>query len=375
MPKQRRYKTDYPGVFYVMGSHVVTGQPERIYYIRYRRDGKMVEEKVGRQKQNKMTEAKASRIRAKKIDGEVLPNSEQREAVRASRVNRWTLSKLWDEYREQRVDYKGEVADKSRFTKHLEPEFGDLSPDEITTADVDRFRLRLLRSKSPQTVKLCLALFKRLVLFGARKGLTSMPAPAKLHIEMPHVDNEKTEDLTDEQLKALLKAMDEDHHVDAVGMMKMALFTGMRRGELFKLKWADIDFNRGFIFLEDPKGGVGKKIPLNAGTRELLEKHERRGSPFVFPGPSGGQRKDIRGPINRIKRRAGLPDDFRPLHGLRHAYASMLASSGKVDLFTLQNLLTHSTPGMTKRYAHLRDEALKNGAAVVDDLLKEAASK
>ena len=375
MPKQRRYKTGYPGVFYVMGSHVVTGQPERIYYIRYRRDGKMVEEKVGRQKQNKMTEAKASRIRGKKIDGEVLPNTEQREVVKSSRANRWTLSKLWDEYREQKVDYKGEIADKSRFTKHLEPAFGDLSPDEITTADVDRFRLRLLKSKSSQTVKLCLALLKRLVLFGARKGLTSMPTPAKFHIEMPRVDNEKTEDLTDDQLKALLKAMDEDHHADAVGMMKMALFTGMRRGELFKLKWADIDFNRGFIFLEDPKGGVGKKIPLNDAARELFEKHERRNSPYVFPGPSGKQRKDIRGPINRIKKRAGLPDDFRPLHGLRHAYASMLVSSGKVDLFTLQNLLTHSTPGMTKRYAHLRDEALKSGAAVAGELIKKAALK
>lgn len=375
MPRQKRFKTDYPGVFYVMGTHSVSGQPEKIFYIRYRRDGKMVEEKVGRQKQNKMTEAKASRIRAKKVDGELLPNSDQREVVKAARVNRWTVSKLWDEYRDQKVDYKGEIADKSRFTKHLEPAFGDFTPDEITTADVDRFRLRLLKSKSPQTVKLCLSLLKRLVLFGARKGLTPMPAPAKLHIEMPHVDNEKTEDLTDDQLKALLKAMDEDPHTHAVGIMKMALFTGMRRGELFKLKWADVDFNRGFIFLDDPKGGVGKKIPLNDASRELLKAHERQKSPYVFPGPHGGQRKDIRGPINRIKKRANLPDDFRPLHGLRHAYASMLASSGKVDLFTLQNLLTHSTPGMTKRYAHLRDEALKNGAAVAAELIGKVTSE
>ena len=375
MPKQERHKTDYPGVFYVMGTHVVSGMPERIYYIRYRRDGRMVEEKVGRQKQHKMTEAKASRIRAKKIDGELLPNADQREAVLAAKVNRWTLSKLWDEYREQKVDYKGEDSDKSRFTKHLEPVFGDLTPDEVTTADVDRFRLNLLKKKSPQTVKLCLALLKRLVLFGARKGLTSMPSPARLHIEMPHVDNEKTEDLTDEQLKALLKAMDNDPHIDAVAMMKLVLFTGMRRGELFKLKWEHVDFNRGFIFLDDPKGGVGKKVPLNEAAKNILECHDRRESPYVFPGPSGGQRTDIRGPVNRIKKNAGLPDDFRPLHGLRHAYASMLASSGKVDLFTLQNLLTHSTPGMTKRYAHLRDEALKSGAAVACDLINQVAKK
>ena len=41
--------------------------------------------------------------------------------------------------------------------------------------------------------------------------------------------------------------------------------------------------------------------------------------------------------------------------GLRHVYASMLASSGQVDMYTLQKLLTHKSPAMTQRYAHLRD--------------------
>ena len=53
---------------------------------------------------------------------------------------------------------------------------------------------------------------------------------------MPQVYNEKTEDLTPEQLKKLLEAIDEDIHPQAGTIMKMALFTGMRRGELFKLK-------------------------------------------------------------------------------------------------------------------------------------------
>jgi len=42
--------------------------------------------------------------------------------------------------------------------------------------------------------------------------------------------------------------------------MKMALFSGMRRGELFKLKWEDIDFDRGFILIRTPKGGQDQKI-------------------------------------------------------------------------------------------------------------------
>ena len=79
--------------------------------------------------------------------------------------------------------------------------------------------------------------------------------------------------------------------------------------------------------------------------------------------------------INRIKTRADLPTDFRPLHGLRHAYASMLASSGKVDMYTLQKLLTHKHPSMTQRYAHLRDETLKQAADLAGDLISQAVSE
>jgi len=51
-----------------MGTSIGTGKPERIYYITSRRDGKRVEEKAGRQFQDAMTPAKASRIRAERIE-------------------------------------------------------------------------------------------------------------------------------------------------------------------------------------------------------------------------------------------------------------------------------------------------------------------
>jgi integrase len=60
------------------------------------------------------------------------------------------------------------------------------------------------------------------------------------------------------------------------------------------------------------------------------------------------------------------------MHGLRHAYASMLASSGQVDLYTLQRLLTHKSAGMTARYAHLRDEVLQRGANVAGQIMEDA---
>jgi integrase len=146
----------------------------------------------------------------------------------------------------------------------------------------------------------------------------------------------------------------------------------MRRGELFRLKWQDVDFERGFIRLLDPKGGQDQVIPLNVAARALLEKHPRT-SEYVFAGKTGERWFDIRKAVNKIKTDAGLPKDFRPLHGLRHVYASMLASSGEVDMYTLQKLLTHKSPQMTQRYAHLRDDALKRAADLAGRIITEAA--
>ena len=147
--------------------------------------------------------------------------------------------------------------------------------------------------------------------------------------------------------------------------------TGMRKGALLALRWTDCDFERGIITLqgESAKSGKTSQIPMTTAARAILEAVERTASQYVFPGKDGCQRQDFRRMARRVRDNAGLPKDFRPLHGLRHAYASMLISSGQVDLFALQKLLTHGSPQMTQRYAHLADEALRKSANVINDCL------
>ena len=203
---------------------------------------------------------------------------------------------------------------------------------------------------------------------GVRKGLCPPLDPSRLTFEFPKLNNEKTEDLGPEQLQSLLAAIEEEPNRQVADLMLLALFTGMRRGELFRLKWEHVDYERGFILLVDTKGGVDQKIPLNPAARTLLEQHEVTDSPYVFPGRDGGQRVDIKKQVARIRDRAGLPKNFRPLHGLRHVYASILASSGQVDMYTLQKLMTHKSAAMTQRYAHLRDDALKRAGNVAGDI-------
>ena len=122
---------------------------------------------------------------------------------------------------------------------------------------------------------------------------------------------------------------------------------------------------RGFIKLIDPKGGTDSQLPLNEMALQLFKEHPKSDFDYVFPGRKGGPRTDIKRALTRIKKATGLPDDFRILHGLRHVYASILASSGQVDMFHLQKLLNHQSPQMTQRYAHLRDEALKQASNVL----------
>ena len=369
--KLQRHKTDYPGVYFVIGKAVVTGKPERIYYIRYRKGGKLIEEKAGRQFQNDMTPARASNLRGLKIAGKEPSNEERRLAekkIKEAESNKRTIDWVWEKYKSNNPKLKGLKTYKSQYNLWLKPSFSNKEPREILQLDVDRLRLRMLKIREPQTVKHVLSLLNRIVKFGVRKQLCE---GFDFQIEMPPVHNEKTEDLNPDELESLLTAIDEDIHPEAGDMMKLALFTGMRRGELFKLKWKHIDFDRGFINIIDPKPGEDQRIPLNDAARGLLENHPKKKSPYVFPGRAGGQRVNIAKQVKKIKEGAGLPADFRPLHGLRHVYASMLASSGKVGMYELQKLLTHSDPKMTQRYAHLRDYALKRAGNVAGDIIGE----
>ena len=156
----------------------------------------------------------------------------------------------------------------------------------------------------------------------------------------------------------------------------LAIFTGLRRGELLGLEWQDVDFQRGFITIKDPKGGKDERIPLNSAAREVLDKHPRKpGNDLVFHHKNGQPITQITREARRIADAAGIPSEFRPLHGLRHHFASALASSGKVDLYVLQRLLTHKSPAMTQRYAHLRDETLRQASNLAGEIINEIANR
>ena len=319
-----------------------------------------------------MTAAKAATKRGMRIEGKLPSPKKERDKKKAEKLaplNIWTIDRLWTEYTTQKEDNKAFKTDQGRYNLYLKDTFGDKEPSALLQLDIDRIRVNLLKKKSPQTVKHILALLKRIIKFGTDRGVC---LGTGFVIQLPRVDNKKTEFLTAEELGRLLKAIEADKHPQAGNIMKMALFTGMRRGELFKLQWRDIDFENGFISIREPKGGRSQKIPLNNEAQKILESISKGKGSYVFPGNLDNQRSNINRAVNAIKTAAALPKDFRPLHGLRHHFASMLASSGQVDLYTLQKLLTHKDHRMTERYAHLHDDTLKRASEVAGDIINQA---
>jgi len=372
MAASNRHTTDYPGVYYRLARRLGGKGEEKVFYCTYKVNGKKIEVRLGRAIRDDLTPARAALMRADLIEGRRKSPQERRR----EEATRPTIAKLWEAYKLTLENKKTAACDGYRF-KRLEA-FANKRVPEITTENVDVFRDNLLQAGlAPQTVKHVLGLLRRIIRYGARKNLCELPA--NLFFNMPKVDNEMTECLTPEQLQRLLEALDADKDQLMASLMKLALATGMRRGALLDLRWDDVDFDAGFIILRGPlQGGVAKsgktsRIPMSAAARQILESCPViADSPYVFPRYNGKKRTGMLHFIRRIQEKAGLPEGFRPLHGLRHTFASFLASSGEVDLYTLQRLLTHSSPQMTARYAHLADEAMQRAAGVAERIFGES---
>ena len=116
-------------------------------------------------------------------------------------------------------------------------------------------------------------------------------------VEMPRIDNQKTEFLTHEELTRLLDTLENWPFRESAAFIKFALFTGLRRGELFKLQWDAVDFERGIIILRDPKGGKTENIPVMHEAMDVLKALEAT-SPFVFPGEMPSKRSSLTAPGN-----------------------------------------------------------------------------
>ena len=98
--------------------------------------------------------------------------------------------------------------------------------------------------------------------------------------------------------------------------MVTAIHMGLRRGELFNLRWFDVDFGRGLVNVRNTKTDRDRAVPMNATVRAVLEAQPKT-SAYVFPRPkTGGRLVDIKYKFHAARTAAKLADirfhDLRP---------------------------------------------------------------
>lgn len=137
-------------------------------------------------------------------------------------------------------------------------------------------------------------------------------------------------------------------------MVIISLKTGLRRGELFNLTWADIDFQQKTLTVagDGTKSDQTRHIPLHEEALRAIKawKAQSSGHSIIFPSRTGGIMDNVKKSWDSVLKAAEI-NSFR-WHDLRHTFASKLAMQN-VALNTIRDLLGHADLKMTLRYAHL----------------------
>jgi integrase len=255
------------------------------------------------------------------------------------------------------------------------PLLGALRADAVTAADLDRLRDQLARRCAPGSAGLTFTFLKTAFAWAARGGLIARNPLYRVPLPPPREPD--IEYLSADEVTALLAAADRRAAAGGVaerllrGAVYLALHAGLRKGELFGLRWRDLDLESRRLtvrssFATTPKGGRARHLRIPAVVvpvlLELCGKCPQTPQGLVFPRRHRGQW----GMCATTGAMLGLPAllaaaGCRPVgrcwHALRHTFASHYIMQGG-NILALQKILGHSDLRMTTIYAHLAPDFL-----------------
>ena len=240
---------------------------------------------------------------------------------------------------------------------------------ELNVLKLRESRGKLHRGRSVGTVNRYLSALRSCWNRGRAAGL--IPAdrawPARLMLSEPAG---RVRYLTDAERARLLRAAAADPLMRAA--IVVSLSTGMRQGELLRLEWRDIDFERATVVIRVTKTDKPRSVFLAQAARDALK--ALRSAPVVSPTyvfvlrDGRPLRKGLLEARWRKIRTAAALDDFR-WHDLRHSCASFLAQHG-ATLPQIGAVLGHASPAVTQRYSHLVEGAAVPGHDALDRALR-----
>jgi integrase len=264
----------------------------------------------------------------------------------------------------------------------IDPVTGSTPFRELGLHHVQKIKANLVAAGStPRTMQYVFRTFAMVWNAAVDHGYTDGPCPTRAHsFRLPKIDNQRQRYLTVEEEEKLLSAV-KARSEQAYQMAIVSLDSGLRFGEVAALTWGCVDIVGGSLRVLDTKGKQDRQVPMTARLLAMFGAMTPRGSgALVFPDAEGRIQKEASSAFRTAIDVAGLnegvtnPKLRASFHTLRHTYASRLVQAG-VDLFKVQQLLGHSTPTMTARYAHLSDGDLRQAVQAMEANGKAKRSK
>jgi integrase len=279
------------------------------------------------------------------------------------KVERITFNALADLYEEwAKVNKKSWDTDVARL-KGMRTLLKDRFVDQISSHDVERYKkMRIDEGVKLSTVNKSIQILSRIFSLAIEWGyLKHNPCRGvKRFSEVPF------------RRKRVLGRNEEQRLLDALltvnlkAMVKILLNTGLRRGELLKLEWDDVDFRNRQLYVRETKTTRSRYIPMNETVyRELLNLYEaKKGNALVFVNPQTGKGYVcIRKSFEKACKRVSIQNLI--LHDLRRTFATRLLEAG-ADIVTVQHLLGHTSVQTTQIYCMTNQHEKRSAVALLD---------
>lgn len=279
-----------------------------------------------------------------------------------------TFSKFFeDQFYPFILGYKRSASkDLSMYNVRLKKLLGHKRLDSISRLDIERLVTQL--STSGELLPASINHHTKMIRFMLRKAVdwNILEKNNVSGISMLKVDNQVENILDEKQLRNLLHTLNTQNGKRIKMTCMVVLFllsTGARLNEALSAKWVNIDRanRRWLIPAEKSKSGKRRVIPLNDSALDVLDRIQTENDyKFVFISyRTGTQLKSIHTGWKSLRNKAGLP--HLRLHDMRHNMASMMANSG-VSIYSISQVLGHSSVIVTQRYAHLSTKTLQDAS-------------
>ena len=246
-----------------------------------------------------------------------------------------------------------------RIGKLLRSPIAQLSLFDLTPSVIAQFRDERLTVVKAATVARELHIIKQSLNIAKREwGYDLAENPVEM-VKYPKIRNARSRRVSDREIGNIVSALKAIERHDVVAVIRFAIETAMRRGEILQLEWRHVDLQRRTAHLPRTKNGYARTVPLTNGAMEILLRQDPRiDSKLVFNVTSDALKMCWR----RIMIKTQL-DDLH-FHDLRHEAISRLFEMG-LSMPEVALISGHRDPRMLMRYTHLVPYQLAQKLAVM----------